>query len=445
MGIAGLLTATTGMIASLTDVGLSTSAVKNVAAAHTSEQAEELNRISTVFKRLVWITGLMGALLTLVLAPYLSQITFGDKAYTWAFRVLSITLVVNRISAGHGVMLRGMRKIKHLASSSIIGGSVGLLTTIPLYYLYGLQGIVPAIVIAGFTGLVINWYYASKLHLKKVAIPWKDTFLEGKQMLYLGFVISLSGMITLACSYIVRIFISHYGSVDEVGLYNAGFAIINTYVGMIFMAMSTDYYPRLSAVAHEPDQANQAINQQAEIALLIIAPILLVFMVFIKWVIFLLYSSAFLPIQDMILYAGMGMLFKTLSWAIAFVFLARSAGKLFFWNELITNVYMLLLNLGGYYYFGLTGLGVSFLITYVLYGAQVYFVAHYLFKYRMAPELGQIFLILAILSAACLGVILFMEELYAYIIGSSLILISAAYSFFHLNRRMDILAYFKRN
>ena len=63
--------------------------------------------------------------------------------------------------------------------------------------------------------------------------------------------------------------------VADVGLYSAGFTMIGTYVGMIFTAMGTDYYPRLSAVAKSNELSRQAINQQAEIAILIIAPLLI--------------------------------------------------------------------------------------------------------------------------------------------------------------------------
>ena len=172
--------------------------------------------------------------------------------------------------------------------------------------------------------------------------------------------ISLSGLINLGASYIVRIYISNTGGVDQVGLYTAGFAIINTYVGLIFTAMGTDYYPRLSAVAHSNEQSRQVMNHQAEIALLILAPIIMVFLVFINWVVIILYSTKFIAVNDMILYAALGMYFKALSWTIAFIFLAKGASQLFFWSELIANINTLLLNLIGYYFWGLTGLGISF-------------------------------------------------------------------------------------
>ena len=364
MGLAGLLQAGTSMITGLTNFGISSSAIKNISAAQAEGDEEKVGKVIAVFRRLVWATGLLGFLVTLVLSSYLSQITFGNKDYTRAFALLSITLLINQISAGQDVLLRAMRQVKFIAISSLMGSVLGLLATIPLYYIYGIDGIVPALIIASFTSLLLTWYFSAKLSFNKVKVDFSTVILEGKEMLIMGIMISLSGIITIASSYLVRICISNYGSFHDVGLYNAGFAIVNTYVGMIFTAMTTDYYPKLSGVAHDLKKMNQAINQQAEIAIFIMSPFILIFIVFIKSVILILYSESFLPINKMVLFAVTGMLFKAISWSIATLFLAKGTSKIFFWNEVLANVYLLALNLAGYYWYGLTGLGLSFLVSY---------------------------------------------------------------------------------
>lgn len=443
MGLSGLLQAGTSMIAGLTNFGLSTSAIKNISAAQAEEDEEKVGRVIVVFRRLVWATGLLGLIATLGLSSFLSQITFGNKDYTWTFALLSITLLIDQLSAGQSVLLRALRQVKLMAKSSMIGSMLGLVTTIPLYYFYGKDGIVPALILAAFTSFFLSWYFASKLPFKKVKVNFSTIKIEGKEMLTMGFMISLSGIITNAFSYLVRIFISNYGSIDDVGLYSAGFAIINTYVSMIFTAMATDYYPKLSGVTHDLDKMNQTINQQAEIAILILSPIILIFIVFIKWVIFLLYSEAFLPINQMILFAAAGMQFKALSWAIAFVFLAKSAGKFFFWNELVTNIYMLGLNVAGYYWYGLTGLGISFLLTYILYTIQVYLVSKSFFKFKIDNKLVKIFFVNLVLIGFCiLSVLLIKNNYLMYFIGLILIVWSIIYNFIILNKRMELRSRF---
>lgn len=438
MGIAGLLDATTGFIAALTNFGLSTSAVKDVAKAHGSGNQERLRLVITVFRRAVWFTGLLGAIVVLVLSPWLSEITFGNRDYTHAFMLISITLLINQISTGQSVKLRGMRQISYLAKASLIGSVVGLFTTVPLYYFLGIDGIVPGIIVTSLSSLLLSWYFARKVPVEPMAVTWEQTLTEAKGMMQLGFMISLSGMITIGASYIVRIYISHVGGIDQVGLYNAGFAIVNSYVGLVFTAMATDYFPRLSAVASDNIQSRTIINQQAEIALLILSPIILVFLVFINWVVILLYSSKFIGVNDMILYAAMGMFFKASSWAIAFIFLAKGASKVFFWNELITNIYLLGLNLLGYKLFGLTGLGISFLIAYVLYLIQVYFVANYKYQFEFTKEFYKIFIPQFFLAIFCFILVKVTSSPYSYILGSFLIAISTWMAYRGLDQRIGI-------
>ena len=438
MGIVGLLQSTINLISSTTNFGLRTSAVKDIATAVSTNNIERVSVVVTVLRRLVWITGLLGALITFITSPWLSQFTFGNSDYTYAFMWLSITLLFNQLSSGQSVVLQGFRKLKLLAKSSMLGSFIGLLTTVPLYYIYGIKGIVPVIIIGSTTTLSLTWYYSKKIQIEKSAISLDKTFQEGKNMLSMGFLISLTGVFSVAVSYIIRIFISNTGEIEDVGLYSAGFAIIGTYVGLIFNAMGTDYYPRLSAVSENLVLAKKTINQQAEIALLIIAPIIIVFLVFIKWTVIILYSNKFIEVNTMVYWAAMGMLFKAISWTIAFLFLAKGESKLFLWNELAVNLYMLGFNIIGYYYWGLTGLGVSFLVTYFLYLIQVYFIAKIKFHFFFTKGLKKIFTIQFSLTALSFIVVYLFDETKMYLTGSLLIIISSWYSLKELDKRMDI-------
>lgn len=442
IGIYGLLSSTTGLIAGLTNFGLGTSAVKDISAAHSTGNEERVSTIVAVFRRWVWVTGLLGALATLVLSPWLSQITFGNREYTTAFILISITLLLNQISSGQGVLLRGMRQIRYLAKAAMFGSLLGLVVDIPLFYIYGVKGIVPAIIAASIASLLLTWFYARKIKIKPITVSKEKTIAEGEGMLKMGFMISLSGLISLGASYIVRIFISNTGGVAQVGLYNAGFAIINTYVGMIFTAMSTDYYPRLAEVAHSNVLSRQAINQQAEIAILILAPIITVFLVYINWVVILLYSTKFIPVNDMILWAALGTLFKAASWPIGFLFLAKGDSKLFFWSELGSNIYLLLFNVLGYKYYGLAGLGVSYLLCFIMLLIQVNIVAKIKYEYSFNPVFYKIFGLQLLLAIACFMTNKYLGAPYKYILGTLFIVASSIHAYKELDKRLNIKSLF---
>jgi O-antigen/teichoic acid export membrane protein len=438
MGIYGLLTTTIAFINTLTGFGLSTSAVRDIAAAYSTGNKTRVAIITSVFRRWVWVTGILGTITTLILAPWLSQITFGNKDYTLAFMLISITLLLTQISVGQSVLLRGLRKINYLAKAGVIGSVLGLITTVPMYYFWGLKGIVPAIILTSFTTLLLTWYYARRLGIKSIYVSKARTLAEGRGMLRLGFVINLSSLLALGASYIVRLFISNTGGVEEVGLYNAGFAIIFTYVGMIFTAMGTDYYPRLSAVAHSNELSRAVMNQQAEIALLILAPIIVVFLTFINWVIIILYSTKFLPVGDMILYAALGTFFKAASWSVAHILPAKGASKLFFWNELAANIYLLGFNLAGYYWWGLTGLGISFLLGYFVYFFQVFIIARIKYSFAFTSGFYKIFFVQLALASGCFVVVKQISSPYSYLAGIVFIIASCIHALNELDNRIGM-------
>lgn len=438
MGIAGLLTSTTSLIGGLTNFGLGTSAVKDVATANASGNDYRIATVIKVLRRWVWITGSLGAILTLVLSPWLSQLTFGNRDYTLAFIWISLTLLFQQITSGQLVVLQGMRKLQYLAKANMTGSVIGLFISVPIYYYFRIDGIVPALILSSLTGMFLTWYFSGKVTIQPVKVSRIRTFAEGREMLKMGFMISLSGLITLGVAYLVRIYISNKGGVAQVGLYTAGFAIINTYVGLVFTAMGTDYYPRLSGVAHDNAKAKETINQQAEISILILAPILMIFLVFINWVVIILYSAKFIEVNGMIHWAALGMFFKSVSWAIVYIFLAKGDSRLFFINELIANLYILGFNVLGYKYGGLDGLGISFLAGYLIFSFQCFILAQVRYSFTFKTDFYIIFAIQVLLALFCFLNTKFASTPYNYYIGTLFIVISVIHSFIKLDKRIGL-------
>jgi O-antigen/teichoic acid export membrane protein len=438
MGIAGLLTSTTSLVTGLTNFGLGTSAVRNVAEAHAQQDKQRIGIVVTTLRRLVWFTGLLGLFITLIFAPWLSELTFGNQNYTYPFMFLSITLLFSQLSAGQNVLLQGTRNLKYLAKANLLGAVLGLLITVPLYYFFGVKGITPALIMASVVTLILSWYFSSKIRIDKIRLSFKEIRQEGKGMLIMGFMLSLSGLITLAASYLIRIYIVSEGNVEQVGLYNAGFAIIETYVGLVFTAMGTDYYPRLAGVAHDNQLAKETINQQAEIAILILAPVLMFFFVFSHWAIQLLYSNQFTPVNGMLQWAVLGMFFRAASWSIAFLYLAKGVSKLFFLNELFTKIYSLPFNIIAYKYWGLDGLGIAFLAVYIIYLLQVFIICNRKYEFNFSKDFMKIFTLQLICAVVCFCMMKFIASPYQYLTGSIFIILSSFYSFRELDKRIEI-------
>lgn len=439
MGIAGLFNSSTLLISGLTNLGLGVSAVKDISESNTPDNIYKINSVVSVFRKLVWLTGLLGTLLTILFSNWISELTFGDNRYRFDFIWLSVTLLFTQLSTGQLVVLQGLRKLNYLAKANVIGALLSLFLSIPVYYFWGVRGIVPALIISSIITLFVSWFYSKKIKFDLVKLSWFETFKQGKGMIKTGFIVSINGLVAVGVSYIFIIFVNRIGGAKDVGLYNAGFAIINTYVGMIFSAMLTDYYPRLSGLIGDINQFNKTIQQQAEIAVLIIAPIICVFLIFIKIGIILLLSSEFIKVTVMINWAILGILLKTASWPISIIFIPKGDSKLFLINELITSLYSLALNVLGYYYLGLEGLGISYIIIYFIYFIQVSKIVKTKYKFVY----NKIFFkILAIQSIICCTSFIFskyiVNQALLYLIGLILIVISLWYSYTELDKRIEI-------
>ncbi|MBE6400944.1 MAG: O-antigen translocase [Verrucomicrobia bacterium] len=440
VGINGLFTSPLALISSISSLGIPFSAVRDIAHANEQGNAEGVSKIILAFRRWVWLTGLVGAVITLCLSPWLSEWSFGTRDYTWGFVVLSLMVFVSAISGGQLGLLRGMRKMKEMALASIIGGSLSLAVAVPLYWIYGTAGIVPAILGGALATLLVSWWYSRKIFLEKVAQSWKESFSLGSGMAKLGILITVSGMVTQLAGWGIYIFVRHVGGLEEVGLYAAGWGMTNQYVGMVFSAMGADYLPRLSGVRDNNAKIREYANQQAEISVLILTPAMVLFMGALPLAVWILFTEDFMPIIPFVSWMLAGMLLKAVSWCLGFIILAKGDSKMFLYTEVGIKFISVPAYLLGYYYCGLSGIGIAFVGIYAFYSILMFFVCRKNYEFTFSRELLTVtgistgILLIAFIPAIIWGFPV------AYLSGATAFLLAGTYSLFELNKRMNLVA-----
>jgi len=436
-GIMGLYQSAIDLIKQVTSLGISQSAVRDVSEAYGTGDLQRISRTTTVLKRVVWWTGILGLIAVALFSPILSKTSFGNYDYTVPFIFLSVTLLLDQLCAGQRVVLQGMRRLRDLAKCSAVGVTLGLVLSVPLYYLLGVDGIVPTMILNAITSFVIAWVYARKVKIEPVNISLKDTIAESKSMMAMGVSMSLSGVLAMGIAFALRSYIRSIGGTEGVGFYQAGFAIIESYVGLVFSAISTDYYPRLAAVNSDNRQCKEIICQQGEIGVFILAPMLTICIVFMPIVLRILYSDAFLAANNFILWCCLGMMFRLASWVISYVFIAKSESKLFIISEAFGKAYFLLFNILGYKIGGLSGLGIAFVLQYAVFFLQVYLIAHYRYQFSFSISFIKPFALQTILVASCLIIALLTDGWVKYVAGGLIILVSGSIALVGLNNRTD--------
>ncbi len=438
MGIASLLTSTMGLINGLTNFGLEKSAVKEISLANNTSDITKVSRTISILKRLVWFTIILGIIVMIISAPWLSEFAFGNREYTISFVWISIALLFKQLSSSQLAILQGLRKLKSLAKANLYGNIIGLLITLPLYYFYKLDAIVPAIIIATFMSFIFTFYYSNRVDVKTTKISNKQAFSEGKGMIELGLTLSFSSMVTLLVAYILQIFISTKGGVDQVGLYQAGFLILNSYVGIIFNAMGTDYFPRLSAISEDILKIRKSVYEQAMIAILLISPIIVVFLTLAPIIIRILYTEEFLSIVPMVSWGILGMLFRAVSWSMGYIIIAKGDSKVFMKTAIGFNSVLLLFNVLGYVYGGLEGLGFSFFVYYIVHYISIRLITYYRYGFYFEKGFYKIFIFTVILCVLAFSLTYIQNELLKYSLMGMVIIISILFSYKLLDKKMDI-------
>jgi O-antigen/teichoic acid export membrane protein len=441
VGIMGLFNAPLQLIISITGLGIAFSAVRDISEANGSGDQKRIAKTIIILRRWSWLTGLLGAVVTISLAPLLSKWSFGNGQYTWAFVWLSVTLFLQAISKGQSSILQGTRRLKEMAKASVFGTTLGLVTSIPLYYWFGIKGIVPAMIISAVTGLYLSWHFSHRVVIETIKLTYKETYSSGLGMAKLGISMTVVAFIASFSSYVLNAFIGNRGGVEQVGLYNSGWGVVGQYTGIIFSAMATDYFPRLSAIQTDNNKVKELVWQQAETALLIITPLLALLIITMPIVVRILYSSAFLPIVMFVDLTILGIQFKTISWAMDYVLLAKGNSKLYLTVEIISGIIILLLNLLFYFLFGLNGLGISFILTYLICMSISYLVLKRKYDFRFPIKFYFGFLITYGFVVVSFLTVFIPSNIYRYSASIVVLMLATLFSLFRLNELMDLKSF----
>ena len=367
VGLFGMYGQITGLVGSVTGMGIGSSGVRQVAEAVGTEDNERIARTIITLRRTALITGGLGMLVMVVLCVPISSITFGNNEYALPIAILGVTLLFGAIGHGQGCILNGTRRIGDLAKISVIGAANGTLISIPCFYLWGQGGIVPSLIFSSMASLATSWWFARRVPIKAISLPLRDSYDEAQRLLSLGISFMGAGLAAALSGYLIRIIILRQFDLADLGIYQAAFNLSGILVGFVLHAMGTDYYPRLTAVAGDNASVHSMVNEQSQISILLSLPGLAAMMVFAPLIIQLFYAASFATAVPVLRWCIMGILGRVFSWPLGFVMLAKGKGKLFF----VTEAFACVLHLIGVFAFirfwGLKGAGIAFMVLYIVY------------------------------------------------------------------------------
>lgn len=450
LGLVALLNNVINIILAITNFEFLKTATREVALNSAPENNSQLNNSITTLQKMAVFIGFFGAVFSVVLSKYLSYYTFGTYDKQHWFVILSIYFLLTSFSNARLSLLQGLNKIKILAISNIIVTFLTAIGSILIYYFLRLDGIIWVVLYSSVILICVNFYFTREYSIKFYPIIFKDFYNESLPVFKLGFIMSLNLIFGQISYFILRLFLSNKGASNEIlGFYEVSTVIMVHYLGLIFSAMAYDFYPKLSAISLDNSKVKNIVNNQIEIAIILVTPAIVLLYIIGPFLIEILYSKDFLNSFIILKIALFSVILKAVVFPLGYIILAKGNKKLYFKQALFGDLLNLGFSILFYHYFGLIGIGVSFVINYLVYGFYIYYLNKKYYDFSFTAECLKLIKINVFIGVLAIIFIYSFNEILMYVLLLSLLLISMFYSYSELNKRIDIKAFinkkFKRN
>lgn len=372
VGLNSIYNETRELVHETTNCGMDQSGVRDISKSYekltnaktTDEIAlckAELKKQISLLRSWELLLGMLGIFITILSAQPLSLMTFQDTEHTWGYVLLSPAVALSTITCGELVVLKAIRKLKTVALLSTLNIFLALFITLPIYYYWRLQGILPAI-LASCLASAFTTVYASYRYSQPIFNwSWRE-LKHGIPMLKLGACFVLTGIMAHGMELLIMSHINNLSNEVTVGLYRAGYTITGTYAALLFNAVSTDFFPRLSGVVDDIKKRNTAVCQQMEVLLMLVGPMTVALLVAMPILVPILYSNSFVEMIPMARISVFGVLLGAIYIPAAYLPLAAGDSKMFLIVETISTITMTMI-LVGFTYDGLFGAGVGKVIS----------------------------------------------------------------------------------
>ncbi|WP_180012103.1 MULTISPECIES: O-antigen translocase [unclassified Acinetobacter] len=346
------------------------SAINTAVVKYTAEYHEDETKQRAVWKTagsIVFLFSLVFAILILIFQKQLALYIFQSLKYQTIFIWFAVFLIFFNFNTLFLAILNGKKEILKLVLANIAGSLFALVITGVLAIKLQLYGALIALSIYQSIAFIVtlilchraDWFEFSSL-LGKIDLGITKKFASFILMALVSAIcVPLSQML-------IRAYLTQEFSLAYAGYWEAMIRLSTVYLLLVTTTLGVYYLPRLSEL-----NAIDEIKKEVYLGYKFIFPLAVVggICVFIlrDWIIKLLFSPSFAPMQELFLWQMMGDALKIGSWILAYLMLSKAMTKLYICTEIIFTVSLIALTYICTQVFGFEGVSIAHLINYGLY------------------------------------------------------------------------------
>lgn len=373
LGLISLYQSGITLVQNATNFGIAQSGVRTIGQAFNDEDdgkpaSRELQDAIMLIRSWSFVAAVFGILACVIFAPALSYMSFRDTPSTWGesifkgmdFMMLAPIVGLVAISSGELAVLKAVRKLKKVASLSVLTTFIALIISTPIFYYWRTNGIIPSLLLTAVLQMVITISYSYSSYPLKLSLH-RSFLRQGGDMIKLGMAFILAGILGSGSEFAIRAFINIESDEATVGLYNAGYMMAVTYAGMAFAALESEYFPRLSTLCKENNKAEIKITimRQIKVSLLLITPMVLVLIPLLPYIIPLLFSNKFVAAVPMAQITLIAMITRAITLPIEYLPLAMGDSKSYLLLESIYDICIVVGVCLFFHFFGFVSTGTA--------------------------------------------------------------------------------------
>lgn len=366
VGLISLYNSVSEMFGTVSRLNIDQSATRDIA----QSCAGEVDTAAAAVMRCTWVLGIAGAVLLCAMSPALSLWSFGSTDLWWTFCLLSIVPLGTTLYGGVSAVFQGTRNFRSLARMGVWSTLAGIVAAVPLIVFLRERSIIWVIVAYGIAAGASA--LACRPRLRHVMLKWREAWRMGRSFINLGILITAGILVGQLFNYLFILYLNRCASTDTLGIYQAGFTLVNAYVGVFFTGMWVEFLPRLSAQTHSVKRTSISVSHQISTTAWLLMPVMGAFVCADALIVRILYADNFIEMLPFITLGIAGVLLRAVSWCIAHVMLARGDGRIYVVSETVSGILFLALHVTLFRALGFLGLGIAYIIWYALYLAFVY-------------------------------------------------------------------------
>lgn len=316
---------------------------------------------------LIFILSICFSILVILFRAPLASYIFDSKEYQSIFIWFAIFLILFNFNALFLAILNGKKEILKLVIANISGSLFALIVTSSLAVWFGLYGALVALSIYQSIVFIITFSLCLKSSWFKVSYLFG--YIQKKIAKKLSSFIFMA-LVSAVCIPLSQIAIRYY-LIQEYGLDYAGYweamiRLSTAYLMFISTTLGVYYLPRLSEI-QEVDEIKKEVYKGYKF----IFPLALIgggiIYLLRDFIIQLLFTESFLPMEKLFLWQMIGDSLKIGSWILAFLMLSKAMTKLFITTEILFALSSVLLTIVGTKFFGFEGVSIAHMVNYGIY------------------------------------------------------------------------------